>query len=140
MSQISAEAAGPSEDDEPSLDRMALPERGKPRAKRRKSSKDDPVRLSYGALVVNTDEHAVYENGARVHLTKKEYEILFILLANRGKVMTKEAIFTAVWGDRVHLEEGVLAVHVKAIRNKLEGRYIENVRGIGYLVPREAPA
>jgi len=100
--------------------------------------REESARLSYGGLVVNKDEHAVYENGVRVHLTKKEYEILVILLANRGKVMTKEAIFSSVWGEKVHLEEGVLAVHVKAIRNKLEGRYIENVRGIGYLIPREA--
>ena len=105
--------------------------------RRRKVSPAGPVRLGLKGLAVNTDEHAVYENGVRVHLTKKEYEILLLLLANRGKVMTKEAIFAAVWGEKVHLEEGVLAVHVKAIRNKLKGRYIDNVRGIGYLIPRE---
>ena len=97
-------------------------------------------RLSYGDREMNENEHAVYKNGESVHLTKKEYEILRLLMANRGKVMTKEDIFAAIWGDRVHLEEGILAVHVKAIRGKLGGRYIENVRGIGYLLPKECPA
>jgi DNA-binding response OmpR family regulator len=96
--------------------------------------------LSYGDLVLNDDEHAVYRDGAPIHLTNKEYDILRLLMTNRGKVLTKEDIFTAVWGERIHLEEGILAVHVKAIRKKLGGRYIENVRGIGYLLPRECPS
>jgi DNA-binding response OmpR family regulator len=97
---------------------------------------DKPLRINHGRLTVSTDEHAVYEDGSRVHLTRKEYEILVLLLANRGKVQTKEQILSAVWGGRIHLEEGVLAVHVKAIRDKLAGHYIENVRGIGYMIAR----
>ncbi|MFA6507198.1 MAG: response regulator transcription factor [Treponemataceae bacterium] len=100
----------------------------------------ESVPLSYGELVLNDDEHAVYKNGRPVHLTKKEFEILRLLMSRCGKVLSKDEIFTAVWGDRVHLEEGILAVHVKAIRKKLGGRYIDNVRGIGYLLPKECPS
>lgn len=102
--------------------------------------RDEPGPFFYGDLVLNDDEHAVYKNGAPVHLTKKEFEILRLLMHHRGKVLSKEEIFTSVWGDRVHLEEGILAVHVKAIRKKLGGKYIDNVRGIGYLLPKECPS
>jgi DNA-binding response OmpR family regulator len=91
-------------------------------------------RIRYGDLELNTDDYTVHERGRRVHLTRKEYEILHLLLSHPGKVLTKEKIFSAVWGDAVHLEEGALAVHIKAIRDKLEGNYICNVRGFGYLV------
>jgi len=101
---------------------------------------DAAGRLAYGDLVLNEDEHAVYKNGAPVHLTKKEFEILRLLMLNRGKVLPKEEIFASIWGDRVHLEEGILAVHVKAIRKKLGGKYIGNVRGIGYLLPKDCPS
>lgn len=94
-------------------------------------------RIVHGDLVLDTDEHTVSEGGRRIHLTKKEYEILHLLLCNRGKVLAKEKIFAAVWGEGVHLEEGVLAVHIKAIRDKLRGHYIDNIRGFGYLIPRE---
>lgn len=108
---------------------------------RRSAAAAEPSgRLEYGDLVMNDDEHAVYKRGTAIHLTKKEYAILRLLMANRGRVLPKEEIFSAIWGDRVHLEEGLLAVHVKAIRKKLGGRYFDNVRGIGYLLPREGPA
>lgn len=96
-----------------------------------------PERLTHDGLTVSTAEHAVYENGARIHLTKKEYEILLLLLANKGQVQTREQIRDAVWGENIHMDEGVLAVHIKAIRNKLKGRYIENIRGVGYTIPRD---
>lgn len=98
-----------------------------------------PGFLSYGNLRMDDDTHAVYRDGSPIHLTNKEYDILRLLMSNRGKVLSKEDILIAVWGERIHLEEGILAVHVKAIRKKLGGRYVQNVRGIGYLLPRECP-
>ena len=95
------------------------------------------LKIVHGDLVFDIDGHTVYEGGLRVPLTKKEYQILLLLLSHCGKVIPKEKILAEVWGDEVHLEEGVLAVHIKAIRGKLKGSYIDNVRGIGYLIPRE---
>jgi Response regulators consisting of a CheY-like receiver domain and a winged-helix DNA-binding domain len=57
-----------------------------------------------------------------------------LLLANRGKVVSKEEIYLSVWGKDVHIEEGAIAVHIKAIRDKLKGLKIENVRGFGYMI------
>jgi two-component system response regulator ArlR len=99
---------------------------------------DSEKKIVHGNLVVDVEEHRVAEEGRQVHLTKKEYDILILLLQNLGKVVPKERIFQLVWGPHVHIEEGVLSVHIASIRNKLKENYIENVRGIGYLIPRES--
>ncbi|MFQ3620749.1 MAG: response regulator transcription factor [Spirochaetales bacterium] len=94
------------------------------------------TKIVHGNLVVDTEEHRVAVEGRQVHLTRKEYDILLLLLQNRGKVVSKEKIFQLVWGPNVHLEEGVLSVHIASLGNKLKGVCIENVRGIGYMIPR----
>lgn len=94
-------------------------------------------RLTWGAVAVYPEERAVYENGARVHLTNKEFGIFRLLLENRGKVVTKESIRNEVWGSDFHLDDGAIAVHLKAVRDKLASIEIENVRGVGYMIPRE---
>lgn len=96
-------------------------------------------RLACGPVALYPDERAVYEHGARVHFTNKEFEIFRLLLENRGKVLSKDAIRAAVWGADFHLDEGAIAVHVKAIRDKLASIGIENVRGVGYMIPRDQP-
>ena len=94
-------------------------------------------RISFGSVVVDVDERAVYSGGERIHLTNKEYEILVLLLENRGKVVTKDSIKSSVWGRDFYLDAGAIAVHIKGIRDKLGDIAIENVRGVGYIIPRE---
>jgi len=94
------------------------------------------AKMVHGQLVVDTEERRVSVEGKQVHLTRKEYDILLLLLQNRGRIVTKEQILEKVWGPNVHLEEGVLSVHIASIRSKLQGSFIENVRGIGYMIPR----
>lgn len=102
---------------------------------RRSSAQSSALaRTVIDTLVIDPATRAVYDSGQRIHITKKEFEILMLLLENRGKVVTKEEIHTAVWGKDVHIEEGAIAVHIKAIRDKLKGLKIENVRGFGYMI------
>jgi two-component system OmpR family response regulator len=99
---------------------------------------DSPPSLARGSVTVEPGIRAVYNDGVRVHLTNKEYEILVLLLESSGRIVTKEEIRASVWGEGFHLDEGVIAVHVKGIRDKLKGVTIENVRGIGYMIPPDA--
>jgi DNA-binding response OmpR family regulator len=101
---------------------------------RRTSHPGGRLGVMAGPVRVEPDTRAVYENGVRVHLTNKEYEILVLLLGNRGRVVSKEEIHSLVWGHGIHFDEGAIAVHVKAIRSKLKALEIENVRGVGYLI------
>jgi DNA-binding response OmpR family regulator len=109
-------------------------------ARRSRISGEALSRISLGSVVLYPDERAVYEDGVRVHLTNKEYEIFHLLVQNRGKVIPKESILSAVWGNDFHLDEGTIAVHIKGIRDKLGGVVIENLRGVGYMIPREERA
>ena len=110
------------------------------RAVMRRSATSPSACLSCGSIVLNDDEHAVYCDGLQIHLTNKEYDILRLLMTRQGKVVSKDEIIIAVWGEHIHLDEGILAVHIKAIRKKLGMHAIENIRGVGYRLPREIPA
>ena len=105
--------------------------------RRAETSGPAPSKISFGSVVVYVDERAVYEDGIRVHLTNKEYEIFLLLMQNAGKVVSKEQIRSSVWGVDFHLDEGAIAVHIKGIRDKLRSVGIENLRGFGYMIPRE---
>ncbi len=102
--------------------------------RRTHQQKNNVSKIVIGSLIIDPATKAVYENGRRVHITKKEFEILMLLLVNRGKVVTKEEIYLSVWGEEVHIEEAAIAVHINSIRNKLKGLRIENVRGFGYMI------
>jgi DNA-binding response OmpR family regulator len=106
------------------------------RAVTRRSSRQGGMlpRTSVGSVTMEPDTRAVYDDGRRVHLTNKEYEILALLIGNRGRVVTKEEIRASVWGEDTHLDEGAIPVHIKAIRDKLKGLDIENIRGVGYMI------
>ena len=64
------------------------------------------AKIVHGQVVVDTEERRVSVEGKQVHLTRKEYDILLLLLQNRGRIVTKEQILEKVWGPNVHLEEG----------------------------------
>jgi len=99
-----------------------------------KAGKGPNERIVINSLTIDPAGKAVYSQGKRIHLTKKEFQILMLLLTNRGKVVNKEDIYLSVWGEDVHIEEGAIAVHIKALRDKLKDLKIETVRGFGYMI------
>jgi two-component system phosphate regulon response regulator PhoB len=101
--------------------------------------------LSDGALMIDTDRHAVTANGKPVELTVTEFGILQCLARHPGFVRTRDQIISAVHGGGTILSSRTVDVHVTALRRKLGelGAMIQTVRGIGYrlsdlaLVPDE---
>lgn len=89
-----------------------------------------------GSLYVCPERHLVQVDGTDVPLTFKEYEILHVLLENRGIVMTRSILMDKVWGCEMDRENRTLDVHIRTLRAKLgpAGKYIETVRGIGYKI------
>jgi two-component system alkaline phosphatase synthesis response regulator PhoP len=106
--------------------------------RRTQAKKGTMQKTVINTVVIDPATRAVYERGSRIHITKKEFEILVLLISNRGNVVTKEEIYSAVWGKDVYIEEGAIAVHIKAIRDKIKGLRIETVWGIGYMIGNEA--
>ena len=94
---------------------------------------------SLGLLFVSPDRHEVKVGGKDVTLTNKEFELLCLLLRNKGIVLTRATLMDRVWGFESERENRTLDVHIRTLRVKLgeAGSYIETVRGIGYKIGGE---
>lgn len=78
-------------------------------------------------------------SGQEVTLTQKEFEVLCLLLKNRGQVLSREQLIENVWGYAFTGESRTVDVHVRTLRQKLgeAGAYVETVRGYGYKISQE---
>ena len=93
-----------------------------------------------GVQAVGQARHTVTVNGQEVALTQKEFEVLCLLLKNKGQVLSRERLIEDVWGYAFTGESRTVDVHVRTLRQKLgeAGAYIETVRGYGYKISRES--
>jgi two-component system cell cycle response regulator CtrA len=102
--------------------------------------------IETGDLVVNLDRKTVEVNGASVHLTGKEYEILEFLRLRKGTPVTKEMFLTSLYGGMDEPEIKIIDVFICKLRKKLAyasgGKdYIETIWGRGYILqqPMDEP-
>ncbi len=111
------------------------------------SSADDKGRLSVGELVLDSSVHEVRVAGQRVDLTPREFEILRVLLAQSGRIVTKGHLLRAVWGEAYRGEDSYVYVHVSQLRRKLAAAdptgqlhdLIVTEPGVGYRIAAENP-
>jgi two-component system, OmpR family, KDP operon response regulator KdpE len=95
-----------------------------------------PVLRAEG-LEVDVAGHTVRRDGAEVHLTKTEFELLRLLIANRGRLLTHRALLVQVWGPEYASDLTVLRGQISNLRRKIEPaegprRYISTESGVGY--------
>ena len=96
---------------------------------------DDVIR--YRELTVSEVERSVTVSGKEVKLTHLEFDILLLLLKNKGRVFSRDDLLNHVWGyDFAGYEKGV-NFHIMNLRKKLGADYIETVRGVGYRIAKE---
>ena len=103
---------------------------------RRSNITSKPQTLSIADLTMNLDKHTIFIGEEEIHLTLKEYDLLKILLENKGTVYSRDTLFEKVWGYNYAGETRTLDVHILSLRNKLgeSGKLIETVRGVGYKI------
>ena len=99
----------------------------------------EPGTYQCGCLTVDEPRHTVTVEGRDVVLTQKEFELLCLLLRNRGQVITRERLIEQVWGYAFTGETRTVDVHVRPLRQKLgpAGAYVQTVRGYGYKIDGE---
>ncbi len=108
---------------------------------------DGSGRMVIGPLEFDAVRHEVLVQGVRVDLTPREFEILRVLLANPGRLVTKGRLLRAVWGEAYQAEDSYVYVHVSQLRRKLaaadrDGRLrdlIVTEPGVGYRVRDRDP-
>ena len=92
-----------------------------------------------GGLLVNDDLKKVTVDGEEVKLTPIEYNILLLLLKNKGKVYSINEIYESIWNEEAIGADNTVAVHIRHIREKIEinpkePRYLKVVWGVGYKI------
>jgi two-component system response regulator RegX3 len=96
-----------------------------------------------GPIMMDVSRHLVTKNGTLVDLRPKEFELLRVLMANGGRVLTRDRLLELVWGEDRYLDRGTLDVHIRWLREKIEDiparpRHIVTVRGVGYKFTEDA--
>lgn len=91
--------------------------------------------ISAQNVIINTKSRKAFVSGKEIQLAVKEYELLALLMENKGQVVTREHILEAVWNYDKEIESRTLDVHIGLLRQKLNNqKLIETVRGVGYRI------
>ncbi|MGL6105490.1 winged helix-turn-helix domain-containing protein [Romboutsia sp.] len=103
------------------------------------NEKPSEIILSTGNLKVDLYKHEVHKGDEKIDLTLKEFELLKLLLENKGKVLSRNHLLDKIWGYEYYGETRTVDVHIRYLRKKIEGdcsseKYIQTVRGVGYKI------
>ena len=109
------------------------------RALMRRPEEFIPTILKTGKITLNTATQQVFVNGREVGLTLKEFVLLEYVMRSKGRVLTREQIFDALWDFANDSFSNVIDVHIKNLRKKLDDdsqnpRILQTVRGVGYKI------
>lgn len=98
----------------------------------RRDAENEPHQvLEVHDLIIKKDEYLVTKGDKVLNLPRKEFELLFFLASNPGKVYRREKLLEKVWGD-VYVVDRTIDVHVRKLREKIGMDYIQTVKGVGY--------
>ena len=110
---------------------------------RRYSSRQIPAKvgveeiINIGGLKIDSISHSVELNGAEINLKHKEFELLYFLASNSGRVFTRAQLLEHLWGENYYGDIRTVDVHVRWVRQKIESapsnpRMLKTIRGVGY--------
>ncbi|MDU1686811.1 MAG: response regulator transcription factor, partial [Clostridium perfringens] len=104
---------------------------------RRSNVKKEENIIKFGDVVVNFKTREVTKGTENVELTLKEFELLKLLIKNKGNILTRELLLDKIWGYEYIGETRTVDVHIRHLRKKIESddknpQYIQTIRGVGY--------
>lgn len=108
------------------------------KARLRRTQPNDPDRLQFEDLILNSLTREVSRGSQLIELTAKEFDLLEFLLQNPRQVISRDRILEKVWGYDFMGESNIIEVYIRALRIKLEAnnskRLLHTVRGVGYVL------
>ena len=101
---------------------------------RRTSNQEQETHLTIKNLSLDAKNYTVRNNGQKIELTLKEFDLLSLLMLNPGRVFTRQELLDKVWGEHFIGETRTVDVHIGTLRMKLgdASHLIKTVRGVGY--------
>lgn len=92
--------------------------------------------LIYKNIVIDEAQHKVFVDDEEIELTYKEYEMLKLLIINKGIVLTRDKIMESIWGYDFEQGNRTVDVHIQSLRKKVKsaGVHIKTIRNVGYKV------
>jgi len=93
-------------------------------------------------IEIDTLEYTIRKDNAEIVLTSKEYEILYKLAANKGRIYSTKMLYELLWKDTFMENDNTITMHIKNLRGKLgdsvkEGKYIKTIWGMGYKIEKD---
>lgn len=88
--------------------------------------------LQAGDLMINRDKYMVIKDGEEISLPRKEFELLYLLASQPGKVFKREDILERVWGNDVVVGGRTIDVHIRKLREKIGDESFQTIKGVGY--------
>ena len=112
-----------------------------PRSSEEEVSPKKKGEISVRGLIINRDNHKVSVDGKEIRLTPIEFDILYLLASNTGRVFSTDEIFQNVWNERIYEATNTVMVHIRRLRGKLkedsrEDKIITTVWGVGYKIEK----
>jgi len=100
---------------------------------RRKSGQAAPL-ITHGSVILDPASHSVTCNGEKVDISHREFSLLSVLMANKGKVVSKESLEESLYSWNEEVESNTIEVYIHYLRKKLGTDFIRTIRGVGYIL------
>ncbi|NTU73954.1 response regulator transcription factor, partial [Candidatus Roizmanbacteria bacterium] len=98
-------------------------------------AREELTYLKFQNLEIDRDSHTVRLDEKEIFLPRKEFELLWLLASNRGKVFSREMLLSRIWGENIYVTDRTVDVHICKARQRL-GQfgtdYFETIKGVGY--------
>lgn len=94
--------------------------------------------ISYNNIVLDPASHSIFVNGEMINMPRREFALLQKLLENVGHVLSRELLTQSLYGWEEDVDSNTLEVHIHNIRKKLGANFIRTIRGVGYMVDKQA--
>lgn len=100
--------------------------------RRNKQGAEKSHKLKLFDIVIDREAYMVFRNDEQIAMAKKEFELLYFLASNPGKVFNRDQILKTVWEESVIVTNRTVDVHIRKLREKLGKGYVGTVKGVGY--------
>lgn len=100
--------------------------------RRESKKKKDLSRIVVNEMVIDRGSYTVTIGSEKINLPKKEFELLYFLAQNPGKVFSRDDLLQNIWGTDVYVLARTVDVHIRKVREKIGEGYISTVKGVGY--------